>query len=79
MLVKKVKVKKISQKDRVLQHLKDLNSITSWEAFSDYGITRLSAVIFNLKEYGHKISSEIIDSTNRYGNPTHYSKYQLQM
>lgn len=33
----------ISQDERVLRHIKKFDSITSWEAFEDYGITRLSA------------------------------------
>ena len=39
----------MTQKDRILRHLKDYGHITSWESFSEYGITRLSAIIYNLK------------------------------
>lgn len=38
-----------SQRDIVLSHMIDYGSITSIEAFSDYKITRISAVIFDLK------------------------------
>jgi hypothetical protein len=34
--------------------------ITSWEAISKYGATRLASIIFNLKGDGHSISSEMI-------------------
>lgn len=72
-------MKKISQKTRVLNHLKDFGSITSWEAFQDYGITRLSAVIFDLK---HKDGipvdcSEKITRRNRYDEKVSFTKYKL--
>lgn len=70
-------MKRISQKDRVLSHMRDYGCISSWEAFTDYGIMRLSAVIFNLKKEGHNITSETINTKNRYGHPTHYSRYSL--
>ena len=38
--------------ERILNHLKDFGSITSWEAIKDYGCTRLSHYIWLLrKEY----------------------------
>ena len=41
--------KQITQDDRVLRHLEENDGITSWEAIKEYGITRLSAVIFRLR------------------------------
>lgn len=67
----------MASKERVLQHLKDFGSITSWEAIREYGITRLSAVIFNLrKEY--IIEDEYVQSVNRYGDNVHFKKYYLR-
>ena len=40
---------KMTQKERILRHLVDYGHITSWEGFVEYGITRLSAIIYNLK------------------------------
>ena len=39
----------MSQKDQVLNHFAKKKSITSWEAIQKYGITRLAAVICELK------------------------------
>ena len=39
----------MSQKDQVLNHFAKKKSITSWEAIQKYGITRLAAVICDLK------------------------------
>jgi hypothetical protein len=45
---------------QVLNHLQVHKKITSWEAISKYGATRLASIIFNLKGDGHAISSEMI-------------------
>ena len=50
--------KKLNQKDRVLRHLETYGSIDPRQAYFDYSIMRLAAVIFNLKEEGHDIKSE---------------------
>ena len=65
------------QKVRVLQHLKSHGSLTSMEAFEKYGITRLSAVIFELRKLGHDIITYDMEGQNRYGEVTRYAKYVL--
>ena len=42
-----------SQKRTILKHLKESKSITSWEAITQYRITRLSAVIYLLRDEGY--------------------------
>lgn len=46
-----------TQKEKVLYHLKHYRSLTSWEAIKEYHVTRLSAVIFDLREKGYNIKS----------------------
>ena len=67
----------MTQQQRILRHLQDYGSITSMEAFFDYGITRLSAVIFAIKAQGHDICTERVNGTNRYGERVNYGKYTL--
>lgn len=43
---------------QVLNHFKQYGSITSIEAISNYKITRLSAIILNLRDDGYSIESE---------------------
>ncbi len=43
---------------KVLTHLQSHGSITSWTAIQLYRATRLSAIIFNLREDGYHIRSE---------------------
>lgn len=45
----------MTQNERILNHLRAGKSITSIQAVSRWGVTRLSARIFELAESGHKI------------------------
>jgi hypothetical protein len=69
---------KINQCSRILRHLKDHGSITSFEAFNEYGILRLASRINDLRAQGHKIVSETVSGKNRYNETTHYSLYRLE-
>ena len=60
-----------------MRHLNNYGSITPLDAFRDYGIMRLAAVIFNLKEDGKNIESEMISSSNRFGEKVNFSEYKL--
>lgn len=47
-----------TQKQQILAYLKKHKSITSWEAIQEFHITRLAAVIFDLKDDGYIISTQ---------------------
>ena len=72
------KSKEITQEDRVLRHLQQFGHITSWEAIKEYGITRLSAKIFNLRREGYDITNTMKFVKNRYGEPVHFVEYHLE-
>lgn len=59
----------MTQKEKVLKHLKEHGSITSWEAITKYHATRLSDIIFKLREQGYDI--ETINEKNADGAGTH--------
>lgn len=67
----------MSQKQRVLDYMREFGSITSLEAFRDLGVTRLSAVVFDLKAEGHGITTKQEQGTNRWGDKTNYARYVL--
>jgi len=48
----------MSQKDDILRHLQNGNPISQWEAIEIFRCTRLSAIIFALKEAGYKFDSK---------------------
>lgn len=67
----------MTQTEIVLEHLKKHGNITTWQAIQKYGITRLSAKIFNLRKQGFKINNENISKINRYGVQVNFVKYVL--
>lgn len=64
-----------TQKQMVLKHLQDFGSITSWEAIREYGATRLSGIIYSLRQEGHEITSQNEKAINRYGKAVKFAKY----
>lgn len=62
-------------KARLLEHFEKNHTITSMEAFKLFGITRLSARIFELRALGYVIDTITIEDVNRYGEPCRYAKY----
>lgn len=67
---------KMTKTKAVMQHLEEFGNITSWEAIKEYGATRLSAIIFNLRHrYDMNIENETIDFVDRYGNHSSFAKY----
>ena len=67
----------VSQREMILNHLKKKKSITSWEAFEDFGATRLSAIIFDLRSDGFDIRDVWEEVVNRYGETVRYKRYFL--
>jgi len=61
----------------VLSHLKSGQTITSLDAINLYGATRLSAIIFNLRQRGLNIATLPTTIKDRFGNTTTYAKYKL--
>ena len=67
-----------SQEKIVLWHMTKHKTITSMTAFELYGITRLSAKIYNLREEGHKIGMVWRESVNRYGHQCRFGEYFIE-
>ena len=61
----------------VLKHLQKYGSITTWEAYKNYGNTRLSAYILTLRKKGYEIQADYVTHKNRHGNSSTYAKYIL--
>lgn len=67
----------MTQIEKVLRHLQQFGSITTWEAIQQYGITRLSDKIFRLRKSGVNIESETKFAKNRFGENVHFAEYKL--
>lgn len=66
-----------TQVDLVENFIKEKGSITTWEAFEIFGITRLSAKIYELRKK-YNISSINTTKKNRYGHYCTFSTYVLE-
>lgn len=68
----------MTQTQAVLEWLKTGDSISSFEAFKELGITRLSSIIFTLRRRGYHITSTNEKTTNRFGSTVVFSRYKLE-
>lgn len=69
----------MNKTEKVKLHLQEYGHINSWEAIQQYGATRLSGIIYNLRyKYGMNIRSERIEFTDRYGSKGNYVNYILE-
>ena len=66
-----------NKQDRLMRYLQEFGSITSLEAISELGDTRLSATIFDLRQKGINIVSTPVTNTNRWGEKVTYAEYQI--
>ena len=67
----------MNQKQRVLDYLRSGNAITSLDAFHELGITRISAVVYNLKRDGHHLIKENVTVKNRFGEECTIARWGL--
>lgn len=67
----------MKQTDLVLNYIKNHGSIEPKSAYSKLGVYRLSAVIYKLKQKGHKITCVIETGFNQFGERTRYGRYFL--
>lgn len=68
---------KITQKDRIINYIREFGSITSLDAYKDLGITQLGARIDQLKKEGYVFKTEWESGKNRYGDKIDYKRYYL--
>ena len=67
-----------TQEQMILEYLQEYGEITSWDAFMRFGITRITAKIYNLRKEGYNISTRYATKTNRYGVVVTYGIYRLE-
>jgi hypothetical protein len=69
---------KTNQCELILQYLNDFGSITTFESYTELGITRLASRVNDLKHQGYKFNEEWVSKKNRYGKMICFKKYMLQ-
>lgn len=68
----------MTQTQAVLEWLQTHASISSMEAIKNFGTTRLSAIIFNLRKAGYDIETVTCEGTDRFGNKMTFARYYLR-
>jgi len=70
--------KPLTQKEQVLNHMKKFGSISTWDAFANYRITRLSARIADLEADGYQIKHTTETCKLLSGRTTTITRYSLK-
>lgn len=68
------KIKELTQTNRVLDYMKTNGGITTLQAFTELGCTRLSAQIYILRHQGIFVDDKEVCVKNQYGEKC-YVKY----
>ena len=68
---------KQSQCEKILGYMDRFGSITTLEAFTDIGCTRLASRICDLRQRGYNIADKPEKSKNRFGQTVHYKRYYI--
>lgn len=64
----------MTQNNMLIYHMRKHGSITTMEAFQKYGVTRISARIWEIKRMGFDV--ETVKETNKNGKT--YARYSLK-
>lgn len=68
----------LNKTTKVREWLQSGKPITSMEAWENWGVTRLSAIIFNLRKEGLNIVTNTLKTKTRYGDTCLYAQYELK-
>lgn len=67
----------MTQKQLILNYIREFGSITPLQAFADLGITKLATRISEMKRDGMNIKVDSVQQKNRYGKTITFSKYSM--
>lgn len=69
----------MTQRDLIIQYMKEYGSISPMEAFNDLGITKLATRISEMQKDGVIIWKQAETRKNRFGRPVTYMRYSLKV
>ena len=67
----------MTQREAILEYIKEFGSITPYQAFADLGITKLATRISEMRKDGMTFKIEMVSTKNRYGKSVAYAKYSF--
>lgn len=68
---------KINQRQKIINHIRQYGSLTSFEAYTKLGITQLATRISELEEQGYKFKKEWDSRKNQAGEIKYFKRYYL--
>ena len=68
----------MTQRDRIMRHLREVGPITGAQAMSEYGISHLASRITELVQAGQPIKKRMASAKNRYGETVSFCVYSLE-
>lgn len=71
-------MERMTQRDRVLDYIKQFGSITSKDAFNDLGVTQLAARICELTDRGYTFDKQYESAKNRFGESVSFVRYSMK-
>lgn len=64
---------------KVMAYLQEIGHINTWEAIQEFGATRLSSIIYNLRnQYNMNIVSKKKEFIDKYGDKSYFVDYILE-
>lgn len=69
----------MTQNERVLKHMRKYGTITTKQAYDLYGITRLGARIYELRNMGFDIVADTVPVKNRFGEKAYVARYRIRV
>ena len=68
----------MTQCEKIIEYIQHYGSITTYDAFLDLNITRLSSRIHDLTNQGYDFDRKYESRKNRYGETVSYVRYTLK-
>ena len=68
----------MTQREQILEYIKQFGSVTPMQAFADLGITKLATRISEMKRSGIRIHTESVKVKNRFGKNVTFAVYSLE-
>jgi hypothetical protein len=70
---------KLTQYDRVLDHLQRNGKLSQKQAIRLFGAYRLSDIIYRMRRDGYNISTTFKSGKNRFGDSVSWAEYKLEV
>ena len=68
----------MTQRESILEYLKQNKTITPMEAFRELGITKLATRISEMRRDGIRITKKDVTTKNRHGHRVTFKEYSLE-